>query len=346
MTKQREEWLDSMNIVIAVQVERNMAVYFPEAVMAEIKKLGSVSILDLGKRRDEAALTGAVGSADVLMSHWGTPRVTAAVLDSAPNLRLIAHCTGSVADLVSDAVYERGIKVCSANSVMARFVAEGALAYMLSGLRLMCWHDARMKAGGLWEQKALETKTLFGARVGLVGLGTVGMYLLELLKPFGVDVRLYDPYVKPEALEQYPWVKTASLEDTLAWGSVVSIHASLTPETRHMIGAKELRRISDGALLVNTARGAVLDEAALAAELSTGRFRAVLDVFETEPLPPESPLRHMENVTLQPHLAGVPVREEMALAMAGEVGRFLAGEPLQYEISYEKYRLMTRETRL
>jgi phosphoglycerate dehydrogenase-like enzyme len=333
----------SINTLIAVQVARNGAVYFPEAAMAEIGKFGDVTVLDTGERRTEADLAGALGDIDVCMTHWGCPCFTAAVLEKAPRLKMIAHCTGSVANLVSDAVYDRGIRVCSANNVMAKYVAEGALAYILSGLKLINRHDGWMKQGELWKQNTMGTKSLFGARVGLVGLGAVGMNLLDLLKPFNVSIKLFDPYIQQSALSDHLNVSLCSLEEALAWGDVISIHASLTQDTRHMLGAGQLRIIRDGVVLVNTARGAVIDEAVLAVELSTGRFTAVLDVYEQEPLPLESPLRRMEYVTLMPHLAGITSRAEMTFTMIEEVGRFIEGQPLQYEIPYNRYLLMTKE---
>lgn len=330
------------NILIAVRVEQNMAVYFPRAAMEEIRKLGHVTVLDVAGRT-EADLAAALPGTDVCMTHWGCPRFTAAVLDHAPELKLIAHCTGSVANIVSDAVYNRGIKVCSANDVMAKYVAEGALAYILCGLKLITKHDNWMKQGELWRQDESGIKSLFGARLGLVGLGAVGRHLLRLLEPFGVSVRLYDPYVSTSDLAAYPNVSLCSLEEALAWGDIVSIHASLTGETRHMVDASGLRLIRDGALLVNTGRGAIIDEAALVKELSLSRFTAVLDVYEQEPLPLESPLRQMENVVLMPHMAGYPVRERMTYAMIEEIRRYQSSAPLCHEIPYGRYRLMTRE---
>lgn len=332
----------SANIVICVRRERNLAEYFPPAVLDAAAQLGNVSVLDIEPMTAECLMAG-IAEADVCMTHWGCPQFTGALLDRAPRLRMIAHCTGTVAAIASSDSYQRGILVCSANDVMARFVAEGALAYMLGGLRQMAQHDSWMKHGELWRQAGHEVRSLIGARVGLVGLGAVGRHLLNLLQPFQVQIKLYDPYVKPESLAGYPGVALCTLREALAWGDVVSVHASLTPQTRGMIGKRELAMLRDGALLVNTARGAIIDETALAAALETGRISAVLDVYEHEPLPLESPLRRMENVTLLPHMAGHPVREQMALAMVEEIGRFLAGQPLQHEIPYERYLLMTRE---
>jgi phosphoglycerate dehydrogenase-like enzyme len=201
-----------------------------------------------------------------------------------------------------------------------------------------------MKVQKTWKKRLVESQSLLGAKVGLVGLGTIGRRLLRLLEPFGVQVRVYDPYLQPGDLQEFPQVeRVAFLKDVLAWGDVISIHASLTPETRGLLDEGSLKWIKDGALFVNTARGAIVDERALAAELKTGRFRAVLDVYETEPLPADSPLRAVDNVILLPHVAGITAREEMSYAMLAEIRRFSQGEPLRHEISFEKYQLMTKE---
>jgi D-3-phosphoglycerate dehydrogenase len=226
---------------------------------------------------------------------------------------------------------------------MARSVAEGVLAYILAGLRRIPqqYEDVRLRRN--WEKRVQESRTLFGARVSLIGLGTIGKYLLDLLKPFDVRVRVYDPYLSEDALDAYSNVERASLEAALAWGDVISIHASLTSETRGMLNLERLKLIRDGALFVNTARGAIVDESALAQQLRLGRFDAILDVFVTEPLPDDSPLRGLENAILLPHVAGSPAREEMTYAMLAEIERWIRGEPLLYEISYERFSLMTKE---
>lgn len=330
------------NIVICVRRERNLADYFPVPVLEAASRLGRVEVLDTEACTPELFAAG-IAEADVCMTHWGCPQFTGAMLDRAPRLKLIAHCAGTVAAIASGESYQRGVRVCSANDVMARYVAEGALAYILCGMKRLAQHDSWMKRGELWKQETREVKSLYGGKVGMIGLGAIGRQLLELLRPFAPEVRLYDPYVPPESLAGYSNVTMCSLDEALAFGDAVTIHASLTAQTRGMIGRRELKFLRDGAVLVNTARGAIVDEAALADELATGRISAILDVFEKEPLPLTSPLRALENVTLLPHMAGCPVREQMAMEMTEEIRRFLSGQPLLHEIPYERFLLMTHE---
>jgi phosphoglycerate dehydrogenase-like enzyme len=277
------------------------------------------------------------------VTHWGCPQFSSAVLANAERLKLIAHAAGSVADLVTPEVYTRGIRVASANSVMAKYVAEGVLAYILAGLKRLPQQARHVRYGG-WHQPDAAFPSLFEARVGLVGLGTIGRFLLDLLRPFHARVKVYDPYLPAGALDAFTEAESAGLEEVLAWGDVISIHASLTRETRGLLDARRLALIRDGALLVNTARGPIIAEDALIAELRAGRIHAVLDVYTHEPLAAASPLRTLDSVTAFPHSAGTTARGiEMTYAMLDEIARFARGEPLQYEISLEKCRLMTQQ---
>ncbi|MDR1600366.1 MAG: hydroxyacid dehydrogenase [Oscillospiraceae bacterium] len=317
--------------------------FFPKQLLDRLASIAALRVNDTGRVLNGDDLARGVGGADIviIISWAGGQLLTEDVLAGCPNLKLIAIPCGSVATTATDAVYHRGVAVASANAVMARYVAEGALAYMLHALRDITALDGGVRRG---EWRHGEVGSLIGASVGLVGLGTVGRNLLDLLRPFGVTARVYDPYVNDEALTDWPFARLSTLEDTLSLSRVISVHASKTPRTYHMLDRDRLRLIPDGALFINTARGAVIDEAALARELAdpTRRLRAVLDVFETEPLPPDSPLPRLDNVTLQPHTAGAVSVEHFSRAMVEEIERFVNGKPLEYVIPYEQYSRMTR----
>lgn len=332
-----------MNILVTLQQGETRRIHFPGSVMRDLGKLGNIRINDLDRAFTPEELRENIKGIDFCITHWGCPKFTPEVLENADRLKLVAHAAGSVAYIITDGVYEKGIKVCSANDIMAKYVAEGVLAYILSALRTIPKHAGDMKNGVLWNRDTAGSRSLIGEKVGLIGLGTVGRYLLKLLWPFDVKIKLFDPYIQPATLWEYPNVELSSLEDVMSWGNIVSVHASLTPETYHMIDAGQLKQLKDGSLFVNTARGAVINEKVLVKELESGRISAVLDVFEEEPLPLDSRLRELENVMLMPHMAGAGAREQMTFAMLDEIGRFVNGEPLKYEIPFEKYRLMTRE---
>lgn len=315
--------------------------FFPQDFLDELSKFGNLRVNDKGRTFTHEELKEYVKDIDICMTHcwWGCPKFDEEVIENANRLKLIVHPAASVASFITDCVYDRGIKVCSANSVMARYVAEGTLAYILSAIRQVPQHDKFMKQKQ-WKQ--LKRSTLINARVGLVGLGTVGRFLLDFLKPFQVEVRIYDPYLSAQALMQYDNVRLCSLEEVISWADVVSVHASRTPETYHMLNSERLGLMKDGAVLINTARGALMDEAALAAELKTGRISAVLDVYDPEPPKPDNPLYELDNVLLMPHVAGGDFSKEYSLAMLEEIKRFIKGEALLYEIPYEQFNRMTR----
>ena len=311
-----------MNILFTTENGPTKQIYFPDAVIRKLEMLGNITYNQTSKAFSQAQLANAIGEMEVCLTHWDCPLFTVEVLEHANRLKLIVHAAGSIADLVTDQVYERGIKVCSANLIMAKYVAEGVLAYILAGLRCIPQQAFDLQHSKLWKKRILESESLLGAKVGLIGLGTIGRFLIDLLQPFDVQIKIFDPYISAASLEQYPSLELAPLEDVLAWGEIISIHASLTAETRGLLDKRRLGLIQEGALLVNTARGAIVDERALIDELRKGRIRAVLDVYETEPLPSDSPLHSLENVILLPHVAGITAREQMSYAMLDEIERY------------------------
>jgi phosphoglycerate dehydrogenase-like enzyme len=336
--------MNTMKILFTTENGFIKDTYFPAGVIERLQKLGEVVYNPKDTPFGEAELAQAVRDVDVCITHWGCPRFTESVLTSANRLKLIAHAAGSVGDLVTEAVFQRSMRVCSANRILAKYVAESVLADILAGLRLIPQLDSAMKNRLAAAPNVYASRSLYGAKVGLVGLGTIGLYLLDLLAPFDAQVKIYDPYLSPAALEGRKNVEFCPLlDDVLSWGDIISIHASLTPETRGLINAHRLKQIKDGALFVNTARGAIVDEDALLIELEQGRLNAVLDVFVTEPLPLDSRLRDLSNVILLPHAAGITSREQMSYAMIEEIERYTSGQPLLHEISVEKFLLMTRE---
>ena len=330
-----------MNILITQQEGALRDKFFPEEIVKLIGELGTIRFNDKDRTLTGEELAEYLEDIDVCITHsWnGCAAFSEEVLKNANRLKLIVHPAGSIATFITDSVYDKGIKICSSNSVMARYVAEGTLAYILAALRNIPEQNKLMKDKFLWTQ--LKKNSLINRKVGLVGLGQIGRFLLEFLKPFDVKIKIYDPYVKPDTLKQYDNLEISTLEDVLTWSEVISLHASRTPETYHMLNKERLKMIKDGVLIVNTARGSLIDEKALCVELKSGRLSAVLDVYEEEPLPLESPLRDMDNVILMPHLAGENTIE-YTYPMIDEIKRFINNEPLLYEIPYEQFLHMTR----
>lgn len=331
-----------MNILITMPAGSQRDVYFPPRVLDRLAALGTVTLNPHPRQFTREELLDALADTDVVMTHWGSASFDASVLDRAPRLRLLAHCAGTVARIGTPACFDRGIPILSANPVMARYVAEGALGCILAGLRNMLPHDAGMRRGE-WPFRREKIRSLLDSRVGMVGLGAVGRNLLDLLRPFGVPVYVYDPYIPSDALDAWDFARPASFAEAMAC-QVVTVHASQTPETYHMVDAGALATMPDNALLVNTARGSLVDTEALIAELQSGRIDAVLDVYDRENCPQDSRLLACtENTLLQPHVIGAPVGVRMTDAIVDDLERFARGEPMRLVVSREQYDHMTYE---
>jgi phosphoglycerate dehydrogenase-like enzyme len=277
--------------------------------------------------------------ADILFTGWGAARVDAKALAIAARLRLIAHAGSAVKPAAAPEVWQAGIAVTAAAIANAVPVAEYALAMiLLANKRTFPVRERFRTERKLWQPQWLAPGEPgnYGAIVGIVGASRIGRRLLALLKPFDLTVLVCDPYLSDEEARALS-VEKVTLTELMARSDVVSLHAPSLPETAGMIGRTQLATMRDGATLINTARGALVDHAALTQELVSGRLDAVLDVTEPEPLPPDSPLFGLPNVVLTPHIAGAAGYEtrRMAELLADEIERFVAGKPLLHAVTAE-----------
>ena len=179
------------------------------------------------------------------------------------------------------------------------------------------------------------------SEIGIISASMVGRQVIKLLQPFDCDVMVYDPYLGEPAARELG-VRLVSLEEMFATGDIVSVHAPSTDETKGMIGERHFKALQDGALFIQTARNWVLDSAALLAELQTGRIRAVLDVFDEEPLPGDDPLRDLDNVFLSPHVSGQTdeSRARLVEAIAEDMKRFFDGEAPRLAVPWDRLKIM------
>jgi phosphoglycerate dehydrogenase-like enzyme len=249
----------------------------------------------------------------------------------------MAHMGSSVKRFVSDALWERNIQVTTAAPALAEDVAITALGLMIVGMKRIWplgWHVRRggWRESPYWPSREIRHKT-----VGIVGASHVGRHLIRLLHPFETHILLYDPFVSAKEAAELG-VEKVELDDMLERADIVSLHAPAKPDTHHMLNAGRLAMMKHDALLINTARGTLIDEAALVAELSKGRFFAFLDVTDPEPPASDSPLRALENVVVIPHLAGcIEDCGRMGEMAAEELRRFFAGEPPLYRIKPDMF---------
>lgn len=328
-------------ILVAMPKGEVRDTFMPSNIIQEINKLGDVEWNNSPDQYTSEELENKLAGKHICICGWNNARFDKNVLRKADSLKLIAYTAGSVAHIVSDAMYQKGIKIVSANDCFAESVAESVMAYIFSSLRDIPYWTSHMQAGG-WKSMPYYNEGIFGKTVGLVGFGATTRYLLNMLKPFKVDVKLYSNHIKAEEAEKYD-VKIASLDEIFSTCNIISLHASLRPETYNMINDSLIKMIPDRALLINTARGGIIDEDALADELQKGRFRAVLDVYKVEPLPMESKLRNLRNTILMPHMGGPTIDRRITCTkmIIEEIERFLHGSELQHEVGMAYASVMT-----
>lgn len=257
--------------------------------------------------------------------------LTEGVIAGAPDLKLIVVCRGGPVNVNLAAATARAIPVCFSPARNAAATAEYTIGLMLAAMRRLAEGHADL-ARGVWRGDfyayADAGSEIEGKTVGLVGFGAVGRRVARVLRAFGADVLVADPYVDPAEVEAVG-ARVVGLDDLLPHAQVLSLHARLTPETRHLIGREQIARLPPGAVLVNGARGGLLDDDALCDALESGHLRAAaLDVYDPEPPPPDSRLFATPNLTLSPHIAGASreTAERAARVAAEEVGRYLRGE--------------------
>lgn len=278
----------------------------------------------------------ALAEVDVLVTGWGCPVLDAAVVAAAPRLRAVVHAAGSVRHHVTDAVWDHGIAVSSAAAANALPVAEYTVAVvLLAGKNVLASADGFKTLRTREATRIADAGGNYGARVGVLSASLVGRRVLDLLRPFDLEVLVHDPYVPDHELRLLG-AEPVGLAELFARSDVLSVHAPLLPETRGLVDGPLLARLRDGATLVNTARGAVVDHAALEAELVSGRLNAVLDVTDPEPLPVDSPLWDRPNVLLTPHVAGSLGNELRRLtdSAADEVERLAAGIAFNHPVAH------------
>jgi D-3-phosphoglycerate dehydrogenase / 2-oxoglutarate reductase len=274
---------------------------------------------------DREKLLAAVPEADALLVRSATT-VDAEVLAAAPRLKIVARAGVGLDNVDVDAATERGVLVVNAPTSNIHSAAEHALALLLAASREIAAADASLREH-TWKRSSFSGTEIFGKTVGVVGLGRIGQLFAQRIEAFGTHVIAYDPYVSPARAAQLG-IELLPLDDVLARADFISVHLPKTPETAGLIDKEALARTKPGVIIVNAARGGLVDEAALAEAVSSGHVRAAgLDVFSTEPCT-DSPLFELPQVVVTPHLgastaeaqdrAGTDVAESVRLALAGE----------------------------
>lgn len=322
--------------------ELRARMFTPRAEQA-LADLADVTWNDTGERWTSEQLAAVIGEYDGLITGWGSPRITPEVLAAARRLKIIAHSAGTVKFLVDEDVL-RQVKVSSAAIAMSPAVAECTLTMVMLGLRYLHEYDYGMRRGGhLWDDQWAygEPREIAGSTIGVIGAGGIGRIFIGMVTALGANVVVSDPYLSDGDAAAMGGRRLA-LDELLAASPIVVNLAPVTPETRHMIDARRLALMPDNGYYVNIGRSWTHDEAALLAELQSGRLRAGLDVYEVEPLPLDHPFRSLPNVLLLPHIAGATVeaRHRQGDCVVRDLTNAFTGQPLAHEVSLERFAIL------
>jgi D-3-phosphoglycerate dehydrogenase len=286
---------------------------FPDDALAKLQAAGaryfSVPYPADAALMEEIAKREAVDG--ILVRHAVVP---ASVIEASPKLRAVSKMGTGVAEIAVDAATARGVPVANSRGTNAEAVAQLTVGLIYAMVRRIPQNDATIRAGG-WDKQVYPNSDLRGRTLGLVGYGVIARRVAELMRPLGMTFLTYSPRA-PDA-EIPDWVRRVALDDLVASADIVSLHNELTPETRHMFDAARLARMKRSAYLVNTARGPIVDEGALAAALKDGTIMgAALDVFREEPIQADNPLVGLPNTVLTAHIGGLTRESEEAGGMA------------------------------
>jgi phosphoglycerate dehydrogenase-like enzyme len=278
--------------------------------------------------------------AKILVSAWKTPSLNSAFAPAdLESLRYVCYLAGSVRKLIPRQFIEQGLVVSNWGSSISATVAECALMLMLMTLRRASYWAVAMHRERAWKNADTVTQSLLGRRVGIHGLGSISQCLIPMLRPFTSHIQAYSPSVPDGVFSSLGVKRISSLEELFATSDVVVELAAATAGNYHIVTERHLRMIPEGGVFVNVGRGCVVDQEGLLRVAREGRLQIALDVFEEEPLPSDSPLRGLPNVTLLPHLGG-PTRDRRrdsgALALKN-LRAFLRGEPLEAVVTLDIY---------
>lgn len=333
-----------MKALVAINQDKTFDTFFTKSNIEFAKSLGEIVWIDTAKESIDD-LKEKIKDCDTYITCWGSPALTPDILECAPKLKLLTHLGSTVAPVVCDEVYERGIKVISGFDYFSKSTAEGAVAYMLAAMRNIPFYNDRLKEKRIWREIDDYTDSVIYKKVGLVGYGGVGRYVAKMLSTFDVDMKVSARRELPEEDKKLFGFTQCSMEEIFETCDIISIHLAYNNSTHHMIDDTLLSKIKPGALLVNTARGAVIDEEAMIKHLEKGDFNAALDVYSQEPINMDNPMLSLPNVLMLPHQAGVTVNLRAVLThdlLKESVDFIDNGIPVKNEILASKATSMSK----
>lgn len=320
-----------MKIAVLANTVRQKEIFKDEHYRI-MEKYGSLELNDGNEGPSEKEAASLIKGADIAITSWNCPPLTRDILDEAPDLKLVIHAAGSVRGIVTDELWNRGIRVVSAASALGKGVAETALGLTIVSLKNIFNLNMVTSMGG-WNLQNHTVKDIYDIKIGVIGAGHAGRHYIKLMRNFEVEILLYDPTLDEEACKELG-ARKCTLASLMAESDVVSVHAPSLPVTRHMINAENLSRMKDGAVLINTARGTLINEYDLIEELRKGRISACIDVTDPEPPAELNELRLIPNVILTPHIAGAVTngRKRIGALAVAELESFMKNENLENEV--------------
>ncbi|HEY3412887.1 MAG TPA: NAD(P)-dependent oxidoreductase [Armatimonadota bacterium] len=335
-----------MNLLHIASGEANRDIFNP-IFRSEIARFGELRIVEDGSSLSGDERTALIRGCDVLLTGWGAAPVSAAVASEPGTLRYVCHITGEMRRTVPIEIIDAGIPVTNWGDTPASGVAEGAMALLLGAVKEIHLRVKHIERGGWGLDPATHGGTLEGLNVGIYGFGAIGRRFVDLLRPFGSTIRIFDPFAAglPDDC-----LRVSSLEELFDTSEAIVIHAALCDATAGSVTAGLLAKLPDHGVVVNTARGGIIDQDALFAELESGRLRAGLDVLDPDSLPEDHPARGWENLILTGHhienpwpLDGRPATAltPMQRVCVENLRRFEAGEPLKFTMDRTRYLLST-----
>ena len=322
-------------IVVLVNKEFRGRV-FGEKYYEKMRTFGEVKVYDKDDFSDFDYVLDIVKGATIIVTSWDSPKIDKLILDCCPELKAVIHGAGSIKPIISDEFIQRKIRITNSAVAIGEGVAESALGFAISACKGF-YQLSRDTKNGLWQDNIKTTVTdFYDITVGVISGGYVGRHMLKLLKNFHVDVLLYDPILTKEQIEEIG-AKKVELNELLSQSDVVTVHAPAIPQTENMLNKSNLPLIKDGAVLINTARGTIINEADLIEELKKNRFFACIDVTNPEPPAKDNELRKLDNVVLTPHIAGTATNglKRVALHVCEEIDRLLKGEKMRTEVNLD-----------
>lgn len=327
---------------VAVMDDATWATQFGDDQRARLGRLARLASPTRVASLDDTALGDQVHEIEVLITSWGVGPLTAELLDRMPKLRAVFHAAGSVRGFATNALWERGIVVSTSADLNADPVAEFTLAaIIMAGKKAPFFAaDLRAEPDGFGRRPERGPLGNVGRTIGIVGFSRIGRRVVELIartlhRP---DVLVADPFAEPGEVAR-AGARLVPLDELLPRVDILSLHAPALPSTERMIGARELAALPDHAVVINTARGVLIDHHALERECVSGRLHAILDVTDPEPLHADSPLYVLPNVSITPHISGSVGAEtrRMADGALDELERHAEGRALVRSLQREEF---------